>query len=149
MSQQNELVEQPSWWKRNWKWAVPVGGCLTIVIVGVVILAIGAYTFANKIKTSSGSDQALISAQASPELIAILGEPIESNGFGNYNISIESGVKSTNATIPIKGPQGEATIHISARGEDDQKVYDVYNVTIAGSDQVIELTPPSQELLEN
>jgi len=22
----NELIEQKSWWKRNWKWLVPVSG---------------------------------------------------------------------------------------------------------------------------
>lgn len=140
MENQNELIDQPSWWKRNWKWAVPVGGCMTIIIVGIIFIAVGAYTFASKIKDASGSDAALIEAQSNQELIAILGEPIESNGFGSFNVSIKDGTKTANSTTPIKGPNGEATINIVTRGEGDDKVYEVYNVTINGSDQVIELS---------
>lgn len=139
MNNQNELIERPSWWKRNWKWAVPVGGCVTVIIIGIVIIAAGAYTFATKMKTASGSDAALIAAQSNQELIAILGEPIESDGFGNINISIKNSVKTSNVTVPIKGPNGEATIHIISQGEGDDRVYEVYNVTIDGSNQVIDL----------
>jgi len=34
----NELVPQPSWWKRNWKWVVPVSGCFTVLVIIVIIL---------------------------------------------------------------------------------------------------------------
>lgn len=139
MDNQNELIRRPNWWKRNWKWALPVGGCLTIIIIGIAILVGGVYTFANKIKTETGTETALIEAQANPEIISILGEPIESNGFGSFNISIKNGVKTSNSTIPIKGPNGEGTIHISTRDEDDNKIYDVYNVTFEGSDKIVNL----------
>ncbi|WP_339845616.1 cytochrome c oxidase assembly factor Coa1 family protein [uncultured Dokdonia sp.] len=141
MDNQNELIERPSWWKRNWKWAVPAGGCLTIIIIAVVLIVGGAFAFANKIKTASGSDEALIQVQSNKEVIAVLGTPIESDGFGSFNISINNGVKRSNATTPIKGPNGTGVIHIITSGEDDEKVYEVYNVTIDASDQVIELEP--------
>lgn len=145
MEHQNKLVERPSWWKRNWKWAAPVGGCLTIIIIGLVMVVVGVFTFANKIKTASGGEEALELAQSNQELIAIIGEPVESNGFGSFNVSIKNGVKTSNATTPIKGPKGEATINISTRGEGDEKVYEIYTITIDGSGQVIELTPPNIE----
>ena len=145
MDNQNELIERPSWWKRNWKWAVPAGGCLTIIIIAVVLIVGGAFAFANKIKTASGSDEALIQVQSNQEVIAVLGTPIESDGFGSFNISINNGVKRSNATTPIKGPNGTGVIHIITSGEDDEKVYEVYNVTVDGSDQVIELEPKAIE----
>ncbi|AWH73990.1 hypothetical protein DCS32_07410 [Dokdonia sp. Dokd-P16] len=145
MDNQNELIERPSWWKRNWKWAVPVGGCLTVIIIAVVLIVGGAFAFANKIKTASGSDEALIQVQSNQEVIAVLGEPIESDGFGSFNISINNGEKRSNATTPIKGPNGTGVIHLITSGEDDKKVYEVYNVTIDGSDQVIELDPKAIE----
>jgi hypothetical protein len=145
MDNQNELIERPSWWKRNWKWAVPAGGCLTIIIIAVVLIVGGAFAFANKIKTASGSDEALIQVQSNQEVIAVLGTPIESDGFGSFNISINNGEKRSNATTPIKGPNGTGVIHIITSGEDDEKVYEVYNVTIDGSDQVIELEPKAIE----
>ncbi|AEE18901.1 cytochrome oxidase complex assembly protein 1 [Dokdonia sp. Hel_I_63] len=145
MDNQNELIERPSWWKRNWKWAVPVGGCLTVIIIAVVLIVGGAFAFANKIKTASGSEEALIQVQSNQEVIAVLGEPIESDGFGSFNISFNNGEKRTNATTPIKGPNGTGVIHLITSGEDDKKVYEVYNVTIDGSDQVIELDPKAIE----
>ena len=78
-------------------------------------------------------------------MIAVLGEPIESDGFGSFNISINNGEKRSNATTPIKGPNGTGVIHLITSGEDDKKVYEVYNVTIDGSDQVIELDPKAIE----
>ena len=145
MNNQNELIENPSWWKRNWKWAVPAGGCLTVIIVAVILVVGGAFAFANKIKTASGSDEALTQAQSNQELIAVLGEPIESDGFGSFNISINNDVKTSNATLPIKGPDGTGVIHVITRNEGDDIIYDVYNVTIDGSDQVIELAPKAIE----
>ena len=35
----NELVPQPSWWKRNLKWVVPVGGCLTLIVGAIILFA--------------------------------------------------------------------------------------------------------------
>ena len=34
-----EEIKQ-SWWKRNWKWALPSGGCLTFLIVIVIFIGI-------------------------------------------------------------------------------------------------------------
>ena len=140
MDNQNELIERPSWWKRNWKWALPAGGCLTIVIVGIIMLVGGVFAFANKVKTATGTDQALIIAQQNPALIEILGEPIESDGFGSFNISIKNGERTSNSTLPIKGPKGTGTIHVSSKGEDENRTYEVFNVTIDGSDEIVELS---------
>lgn len=143
MDHLNDLVEQPSWWKRNWKWALPAGGCLTIIVLGIVLVVGGAFAFASKIKTATGTDQALIIAQENPTLIEILGEPIESDGFGNLNIAIKNGEKTTNVTVPIKGPKGIGTIHMSSTGGDNNRTYEIFNVTIDGSDEVVELSKES------
>jgi len=141
MENNNQLIERPSWWKRNWKWAMPVGGCLTVIIITIVLFVGGIFALADQIKTSTGSDQALLDAQQNPEIIAILGEPIESNGFGQFNVSINNGVKTSNSSTPIKGPKGEGVIQISSREENGETVYDLYIFTAEGSDDVIDLTP--------
>jgi len=138
----NEIIEQPSWWKRNWKWALPVGGCLTVIILGIVLVVGGAFAFMSKVKTASGSDAALLAAQKNQEVIAILGEPIESNGFGSFNISYKNSTKTADASTPIKGPNGTATIYISTTGDDDDLVYEIYNVTIDDTGEIIELDRP-------
>ncbi len=141
MDNNNELIERPSWWKRNWKWAMPVGGCLTVIIITIILFVGGIFALADQIKTSTGSDEALLDAQQNPEIIAILGEPIESNGFGQFNVFINNGVKTSNSLTPIKGPKGEGVIQISSREENGKTVYDLYIFTAEGSDEVIDLTP--------
>ena len=46
----NELVtEERSWWSRNWKWVVPVGGCFTFIIIGVLALGGAIFGFVKTI----------------------------------------------------------------------------------------------------
>lgn len=135
----NELIEHPSWWKRNWKWAVPVGGCLTIIIVFIVVAVGGIYTLAQGVKEGSGHDAALKRAQENTQVIEALGTPIESDGFGSYNISFDNSIRTAHATIPIQGPEGEATIHVTTRGKGDDLIYEVLEVTITESGEIIDL----------
>ncbi len=150
MDHNNELIERPSWWKGNWKWVVPAGGCLTLLIIGIVVIVGGVFALTNKIKSETGSDAALLAAQQNSELIRILGEPIEKNGFGGFNISIDGDTQTSNSIIPIKGPNGTASITISTHQENNKTMYDVYLITIDDSDQEIDLKPLlEEEIIEN
>ena len=106
----NELIEQPSWWKRNWKWALPTGGCLGIVIIFIAVIFFGVSKVVSSVKEQTNYDDVLAQVQQNQQVISVLGEPIEQNGIGSYNISITNGDRSANAVIPIKGPNGEAEI---------------------------------------
>ncbi len=48
------------------------------------------------------------------EVIDLLGEPIESDGIMQGNISLNGDDGETNFRIPIKGPKGEARIVVIA-----------------------------------
>jgi hypothetical protein len=37
----NELIEQKSWWKKNWKWFMPVSGFLLILLSVFISSGIG------------------------------------------------------------------------------------------------------------
>ena len=141
----NEIIEHPSWWKRNWKWAVPAGGCLSIIIVVVALIVGGVYTLAQGVKENSGHDAALLRAQENSLVIDAIGTPIESDGFGNYTISIKNGVRTANATIPIEGPEGEAVIEVSTRGKGDNLVYEVLEVIITETGETIDLREPIKD----
>jgi len=39
----NEHTQQKNWFVRNWLWVVPVGGCLTIILL--FVLGVGAIFF--------------------------------------------------------------------------------------------------------
>ena len=146
MENNNQPIERKSWFKHNWIWALPVGGCLTVIVLTIVLMVVGIYSFADEIQEGIVTEQAIIDqglldAQQNQEVIAILGEPIEINGIGEHSVSVYNGVKSSIVATPIIGPNGEATIHISISEENDIKTYNSYLVVIAGTNQEIDLKP--------
>lgn len=126
----NELVPQPSWWKRNWKWALPVGGCLSLIIIGVVAIGTIFYSVTTAIEDSKPYEYALEKINKDEDLINALGAPIEKNGLVSGNWNYTNGKKSADMSIPIAGPKGEGTLFVEATGEGDNWVYHIIRVEI-------------------
>ncbi len=99
----------PNWFQRNWKWFVPV-----TVVAGIVLLvAVVALAVLGGLKAMKGSDAyqlSLTTAQKSPQAIQRLGDPIQDKVFFSGNINLTNGAGQAHFEIPIKGPNGEATI---------------------------------------
>jgi len=112
----NELVPQPSWWKRNWKWVVPLGGCLT-VIIGIIILFVSIfYGVSNMMESSQPYEYAIELINNDEQLVKVLGSPIEKDGMFQGNISYTNGDKSAKIIVPVKGPKGTGKLYIDATG---------------------------------
>ncbi|WP_394748386.1 cytochrome c oxidase assembly factor Coa1 family protein [Spongiimicrobium salis] len=126
----NELVPQPSWWKRNWKWVVPVGGCLTIIILFVVFLGSLFYGITTVMEESQPYEYAFELINQDEKIIELLGSPIEKDGMVQGSVNWNNGRKSSNLTIPIAGPKGKGTLYVDARGIDDTWTYDRIEVLI-------------------
>ena len=119
----NELVPQPSWWKRNWKWVVPVGGCFTLII-GLVILFSSIYFGVNKVmEDSQPYEYALKLINEDDALVKVLGSPITKDGMFQGNISWVNGNKVAKIVVPIAGPKGKGKLYIDATGEGDEWNY--------------------------
>jgi hypothetical protein len=103
-----------SWFKRNWKWFIPAC-CLFVflLIVGGIggILAI----VEGSIKQSGAYTQALAQAQANPQVIGLIGQPVTPGFFisGNINVNGDSG--DANVSIPVSGPKGKGTVYAEAK----------------------------------
>lgn len=137
----NELIPEQSWWKRNWKWALPTGGCLTLIVIVVVAIGIGAFGLVEKIKENTDYDGVIAMAQTNEQLIEELGTPIEQDGIGSYKISFKNGNRTSNAVIPIKGPKGKGAIHITTSGKKDPIIYEQLDVYLENKDITIDLLP--------
>lgn len=109
---------QPGWWKRHWKWFVPVS-CLTVLM---------AYAFVNGAsRLDAVYTEASSRATHNPKVIAVLGEPIQAN-FETSTVNgsstsaringIEVPHRGTDDKIVFKmqliGPKGEATLSARA-----------------------------------
>ncbi|GAA4273535.1 cytochrome c oxidase assembly factor Coa1 family protein [Aquimarina gracilis] len=135
----NECAPQKSWFARNWGWAVPVGGCLVIIVLFFVFL--GSVIFGvNELMT--GSDpykEGLATAQQDEYVISILGEPIETDGIMQGELSYKNNQGKANISIPIKGPKGEAKLYVEGTKLNDEWTYSEMYVIISETDEQIDL----------
>ncbi len=144
MENNNEHTKPKSWFKRNWIWALPAGGCLTVIIITIVLTVVGISTFSDDIEAGIKNQQqivnkALLDAEQNQEVITILGEPLESTGSKDFRSSLDNGVRNSTYAIPITGPKGSGSIQIITHGSGEETVYDLYMVTIDGSSAAIDL----------
>jgi hypothetical protein len=104
----------PNWWKRNWKWFVPLG-CFSMLILFVAFVGSVALIVFSAVKSTDVYKDTLARAQVHPSVIDALGSPIR-EGFlvsGNTNVNGASG--EANLSIPITGPKGKGTVYVAAK----------------------------------
>lgn len=129
---------KPNWWKRNWKWYVPLG-CFSVAVLFVVFIGSIALIVFSAVKSTDVYKEALARAKAHPAVIEALGSPV-TEGFlasGNTNVNGASG--EANLSIPIAGPKGNGTIYMAARKSLGQWTYLGLVVEIAKTHQRINL----------
>lgn len=139
------MEEEKSWFKRNWIWVVPGCGCLGIILV--VVFGLGAVFFGvkNVFENSSPYKHAIAQAKNSPELIELLGEPIETDGMMDGTISIKDTSGNADFSVPLKGPKGKATLIVLAERFDGEWVYLELFVRIKESQENIYLLDQTLE----
>ena len=133
---------KPNWWKRNWKWFVPLG-CFTVALLFLVFVGSIFVIVFSAMKSTDVYKEALTRAKADPAVIEALGSPIK-NGFlvsGNTNVNGASG--ESNLAIPISGPKRKATIYVSANKSLGQWNYSGLVVEVGQTHQRIDLLQKS------
>ncbi len=135
----NDHIQHKSWFSRNWGWAVPVGGCLTIIILFFVFLGSVLFGVSELITESVPYKDALSMVNKDEYVVNILGEPIETNGIMNGNLSYKNNVGSADISIPIKGPNGEAQLYVVGTKRNDKWTYTEMYVIISETDEQIDL----------
>jgi hypothetical protein len=143
----NEPIEK-SWWSRNWKWLVPAG-CLAVILVGVVLVALFATTIVGvvfgAIRSSDVYQQALKEAQTNPAAVQALGTPIEPGLWVSGSISVTGLTGSADITIPVSGPKGSGTLYVVARKSAGAWEFTVLQLAVAGSAKRIDLLADRKE----
>lgn len=135
----NEIIEQPSWWKRNWKWALPTGGCLTIIIIIISFIGYGVY----KVMPVFSGDSSVFAfgkvirtVQEHPVIIETLGKPIDLKA-DNYDPMSNPGVLELE--MILDGSKSDGVLNVSARKVDGEWVYDVFTVTFDDTQEMLDL----------
>ena len=109
----------------------PVGGFVAIFF-GVFGL----------LKSAEPYQHAVATAKADPRVIEAIGEPIEEGMFPSGSINYSGASGEAELTIPISGPNGAASIHVSARKMGGPWEYNTLEVFITQTGERINLNIP-------
>jgi hypothetical protein len=127
-----------NWWKRNWKWFVPLG-CFSMALLFVVFVGSVVVIVFSAVKSTDVYKNALARARSHPAVIEALGSPV-TEGFlvsGNTNVNGASG--EANLAIPVSGPKGKGTIYVAAKKSLGRWEYSGLVLEIANTHQRIDL----------
>ena len=134
-----EIEARKNWFNRNWKWAVPSGGCLIVIILFIAFAGSMILGVSSLFTGSEPYKNALDEAQSNELVIAALGEPIEENGIAKGSINYNNGEGHCNLEIPLKGPNGKATLIVVADKYGDLWEYKIMEVQLSETEEVIPL----------
>lgn len=131
--------QQKGWFGRNWLWVVPVGCLLPLLMCGGGIAAI-FFGVASVLESSDVYVQSVAAARANPEVVKLLGEPINGS-FPGGNLEVNNGVGKADLRVPISGPKGKGTVHSVASKDGGPWKYEKMEFTAEASGQQIDLRP--------
>ena len=128
--------------KTNW-WLIGCGGCLGLIVLGLIGGAVLVFGVTRVIKSTEPYTTAVSAAMNSPAVQARLGTPIQP-GFlpqGNVNSHTSNGVTTETAdlTIPLKGPKASGHVHYAASREGAKWEVRDFTVTVDGTGEQIKL----------
>jgi hypothetical protein len=106
-------TRKPNWWKRNWKWFVPLG-CFTVALLFLAFVGSILVIVFSAMKSTDVYKEALARAKKDPAVIEALGSPIKDGVLVSGNSSVNGASGESNLAIPISGPKGKGTMYVSA-----------------------------------
>ncbi|MFT4668815.1 MAG: hypothetical protein ACI9M9_000836 [Flavobacteriaceae bacterium] len=134
-----ENAPHQNWFNRNWKWAVPTGGCLLIIILIIIFIGSMILGVSSLFTGSEPYKAALLTAQSSEVAIEALGIPIEENGIAKGSVNYMNGDGHFNLEIPLKGPKGKAVLFVIADKYNGDWEYKVMELEISETGELIPL----------
>lgn len=128
-----------NWFQKNWKWAVPSLGCLTVIVVFILLFGAMVGKVTDMFKDSVPYAVGMETLQKNKLVINKIGEPIEVDGMFQGNINYEDNSGTADLKIPIKGPKGEGTLMIIAEKNGENWTYKTMEVSFKDSKDKINL----------
>ncbi|UOB16219.1 cytochrome c oxidase assembly factor Coa1 family protein [Abyssalbus ytuae] len=135
----DDYNQRKSWFGRNWPWAVPLGGCLTLILLFIFGLGAAVFGVSKALTGSKPYEDAVYEASHSKSVIELLGEPIETDGIMNGNISFHNNTGKADISVPLKGPHGKARVYVVGEKQDKKWTYSEMYIIIEGTEAKINL----------
>lgn len=143
MSTAAQIQPQPQgWFSRHWK-SVLGFGCLGIILLACAFVAGIFFLIMGSIKSSDAYQTAMAKAQANPEVVAALGQPIQPGWMFSGSINVSGPTGDADLAIPISGPKGKGTLYVVGKKSAGEWTYSRMEVAIDGRPGRIDLLAPS------
>ena len=137
-----------SWWKRNWKWALPTGGCLTIIIVVISVISYGVYK-ATDFFSENSSLFAFVGViqevQQNEEVQTAIGTPIRFDDMEDDTYDPTRDQNKLDLDFEIQGQNSDATVRVIANKTEDGWHYTTFTVTVEDTGKIIDLKDQANE----
>ncbi|WP_233273958.1 cytochrome c oxidase assembly factor Coa1 family protein [Altibacter lentus] len=144
----DETIDHRNWFQRNWKWAVPTGGCLLIIILFIAFAGTMIMGVTSLFSDSDPYKEGVARAQSNQAVTAALGTPVETYGMTKGSINYKNGDGHTNLEIPIKGPNGKGILMVVADKYTETWEYSVMEVIVNDTGEKISLLEDTEALDE-
>lgn len=128
-----------SWFASNWKWVVPTGGCLSIIIFAIILAGAMFAGINSLFENSTPYKEAMSTLKSNPEVIALLGEPIEIDGEIKGGLNIQNDGGNATFEIPVKGPKEKALYSVVAQKINGEWSYLVLNIFVENTQEEIDI----------
>lgn len=129
---------QPGWFARNWKWLLPAGILLLLLLFATFVGGI-LFIVESSFRHSDCYVQALARARADPRVVEKIGQPIEAGWTASGNINVSGASGDADISIPIRGPKGKGTLYLVAKKSAGQWEFQTLQVEVAGESERIDL----------
>ena len=130
----NELIKQKSWWKRHWKWFIPITGTILISIVIFFLSGLDGITadFTQAYADTELYENALQKVKSDKRVTELLGEiePIDKLAILEGSVKYSLDNKTVNTSIRLKSTKGKAKMDITATRIDNKWDYEKINLRI-------------------
>jgi hypothetical protein len=133
-----------TWFARNWKWLLPVGILLSLLMfasfVGGILLVVES-----SLQHSDAYVQALARARADPQVVEKIGQPIKAGWMASGSINVAGPSGDADISIPISGPKGKGTLYVVAKKSAGQWRFETLQVEVTGAAERIDLLRPKDD----
>ncbi len=134
----NELLNQGTWWNRNWKWILALGSGI-LIMVTVLLSVSGLADYAQSYSDPSLCQNAINEANTNAQVMQRLGtlEPIDNLAIMEGNTVYSKDNTTVNTTVRVQGSKGKGKMDIVANKIQNTWTYKQIQIRIKTTGEVI------------
>lgn len=130
-----------TWLARNWKWVLPVGVLLSLLLFAAFVGGI-LFIVESSFQHSEFYVQALARARTDPQVVEKMGQPIQAGWLASGSVKTSGSSGDADLAIPISGPKGKGTLYVAATKTAGRWEFQTLQVEVTGESERIDLLRP-------